>query len=876
MKRKLSKILGIAVTVALLASLLVSATPAAAMSQPSVTIGAGPAGNTAKVISKLNSYTLTFTANQAVAVGDEIKITFPTGTDVTPLTMGAAVPPAAPAYVGGDINIEATAGIGGAGTGAGGVGVAAAVVGATNNVLVITVPAGAPLGAGSIVQIVIGTPAAVAAGHLVQNTGTPSDAYTLEVTTQTAVPVTIETATSATFAITTPAINPLPGIVYAYNAAGVLMSQTNDIATATLNAGVNGRIEIGAGTYDENLLITFATAGQTIVALDAGAVFIKDTDNSGVGGVFSVTAVNTAANPLTIDGLIFQPAATLGQATMLNIAGTATNVKITNCTFDTGAAAAATQAINIVTGATPTIDGCEFTVGAGKIGIANNALTTISNNTFTVGVGSTAITNNDTGGVTAPATPATITGNAITGSSGVGVNCLATSGDVKLTNNTFSTLNQALIVAGGNVVASGNTIDACGFATGALAAIDVTGAGATSLDMNNNTVSGTVATGAYAIKNLGTLVARFNNFVGNTLNINGTGAVANTVDHNWWGASTGPAAGTMLVATDPFPLGAMTNDGAYASGVGTNALVTKTTAGVDVALIEDGAPYADPAGSVIGVSKLDASPVNTTPPIAGTGEVVGYYDVYFVDGGAVAGVGPADSVQIKFYGDVNAYTKIYYSGGLTGQWVPCNSGVNVAGGYAYLVITATSTPSIAELTGTPFAMVVDKTLAAPSIAAGVGGPTIGAYEISVNPTFTWGAVAGADHYEIAISEDPSFTIVDPYLVNDPFMKLDTALSYDTTYYWRVRGVLDAAGTAFTPWATGIFTTETEAMDDAGDGGITITTPEPEVTVTVPETPAPEITVEQSIPTYMLWIIVIVGAILVIALIVLIVRTRRVA
>jgi hypothetical protein len=331
---------------------------------------------------------------------------------------------------------------------------------------------------------------------------------------------------------------------------------------------------------------------------------------------------------------------------------------------------------------------------------------------------------------------------------------------------------------------------------------------------------------------------------------------------------------------DPFPLGAVPSGGKYAAGAGINSIIAKTTTGVDITVLQNGAPYAGAgAAAVLGISTLDATPVNTTPPISGVGSVLGYYDISWVDAPTLPVAGPvaADTLQIKLYNeDVSVYTQVYFAGGLTGEWVACsNAGVNVAGGYAYVIITAASDPGLADMTGTPFALVEDKTLAAPSIAAGVGGPTVGAYDISINPTFTWGAVLGADHYEVAISEDPSFTIVDPYLVDDPFMKLDTALTYDTTYYWRVRGVLDAAGTAFTPWATGIFTTESEAMDAGGDGYV-INTPEPVVNLEVPENPAPAITVEPSIPTYMLWIIVIVGAILVIALIVLIVRTRRVA
>ena len=131
------------------------------------------------------------------------------------------------------------------------------------------------------------------------------------------------------------------------------------------------------------------------------------------------------------------------------------------------------------------------------------------------------------------------------------------------------------------------------------------------------------------------------------------------------------------------------------------------------------------------------------------------------------------------------------------------------------------------------------------------------------------------------SEDPTFTIIEwSYNVDQAFYKVDEPLRYDTTYYWRVRGVLAEPYqvgrswvTPATPWATGIFTTEAEPVEEAE--AIVIEPPKPEVNVEIPPT---KVTVEPAapaIPTYMLWVIVAVGAVLIIALIVLIVRTRRV-
>ena len=49
-------------------------------------------------------------------------------------------------------------------------------------------------------------------------------------------------------------------------------------------------------------------------------------------------------------------------------------------------------------------------------------------------------------------------------------------------------------------------------------------------------------------------------------------------------------------------------------------------------------------------------------------------------------------------------------------------------------------------------------------------------------------------------------------------------------------------------------------------------PAPEVTLNIPAAPSPV----QPIPSYLLWAVIVVGAVLVIAVIVLIVRTRRIS
>ncbi|MES0278471.1 MAG: hypothetical protein ABUK03_01825, partial [Dehalococcoidales bacterium] len=84
-----------------------------------------------------------------------------------------------------------------------------------------------------------------------------------------------------------------------------------------------------------------------------------------------------------------------------------------------------------------------------------------------------------------------------------------------------------------------------------------------------------------------------------------------------------------------------------------------------------------------------------------------------------------------------------------------------------------------------------------------------------------------------------------------------ALDFTTVYYWRVT----ATGTANSVPISSVFTTETEAVDPVD----VTTTPAPNITLTVPAAET---------PTY-IWFIIAVGFVLTIAVIILIVRTRRV-
>jgi hypothetical protein len=157
---------------------------------------------------------------------------------------------------------------------------------------------------------------------------------------------------------------------------------------------------------------------------------------------------------------------------------------------------------------------------------------------------------------------------------------------------------------------------------------------------------------------------------------------------------------------------------------------------------------------------------------------------------------------------------------------------------------------------------------APEILA----PAAGATNVNLRPTFMWTEVEGAVTYELEVSLNSEFRgetkgsapLVQRAGIASNVYILETDLDYGTAYYWRVRATTTAAVAPkvvgdLGPWVTGVFTTM----------------PEPEAPPE-PEEPTPPVeVVEQTITPGWIYAIIGIGAVLVIAVLVLIVRTRRV-
>jgi len=157
-------------------------------------------------------------------------------------------------------------------------------------------------------------------------------------------------------------------------------------------------------------------------------------------------------------------------------------------------------------------------------------------------------------------------------------------------------------------------------------------------------------------------------------------------------------------------------------------------------------------------------------------------------------------------------------------------------------------------------------LGAPQWNPFVGGvpeaPYNGATNVPLTPSFAWNPADWATGYEFVLAKDAAFSDVvvsktGANALSSTVYLSEETLANSTTYYWKVRAT---SKTTDSEWASAVFTTEAKAPAP----------PAPPAPAPTPPAPEPLIA-----PIY-LWVIIGIGAILVIALIILIVRTRRVA
>ena len=163
-----------------------------------------------------------------------------------------------------------------------------------------------------------------------------------------------------------------------------------------------------------------------------------------------------------------------------------------------------------------------------------------------------------------------------------------------------------------------------------------------------------------------------------------------------------------------------------------------------------------------------------------------------------------------------------------------------------------------------------------------GGTGAGGYDAPLQPLFQWSSLKWATGYEFQLAKDPSFTDIvvnktgaDALPATTVYQPV-TSLDYNTTYYWRVRGIGASTETDWSPVVG--FTTMAEPVAPAPP--VVVEEVPPPVIEIPPAQPPPQINIPPApeapapiAPAY-IWAVIVIGAILVIAVVVLIVRTRR--
>jgi hypothetical protein len=165
--------------------------------------------------------------------------------------------------------------------------------------------------------------------------------------------------------------------------------------------------------------------------------------------------------------------------------------------------------------------------------------------------------------------------------------------------------------------------------------------------------------------------------------------------------------------------------------------------------------------------------------------------------------------------------------------------------------------------------------ALPASVPAISSPTNGASILSQSPAFSWTPVTGTTKYDFQLSTTPTFgttVLTDQPASSGTLVPVTIKLDQGKQYFWRVRALEPVVGdwSAVANFIVALPATTTAPV---------VITQVPAPVITIPAAPSvPAITlapapVNQIAPSY-IWAIIIIGGILVIAVIVLIVRTRR--
>jgi hypothetical protein len=268
----------------------------------------------------------------------------------------------------------------------------------------------------------------------------------------------------------------------------------------------------------------------------------------------------------------------------------------------------------------------------------------------------------------------------------------------------------------------------------------------------------------------------------------------------------------------------------------------------------------------------------TENPVGEIDDAVAFWDVCVIDDGDVG------QITLRLYASVTEDTELWVWGEASGEWQEVEDAVpNLFGGFMWVEIDDNSTPTLDDLGDLPFAIVEppeeDEMDDDPVLLT----PEVGEKDVSLRPTFAWGAVEDADGYYFELADNANFVAPMVKLDGDLGRLIVTAyaytktLPYSTAYYWRVKaveGTVEDGDLKESNWVSGIFVTMDEPEEETPPVVVEETEP-PVITIEQPDIVVP-LPAETPITPAWIYAIIGVGAVLVIAVIVLIVRTRRVA
>jgi subtilisin-like proprotein convertase family protein len=127
--------------------------------------------------------------------------------------------------------------------------------------------------------------------------------------------------------------------------------------------------------------------------------------------------------------------------------------------------------------------------------------------------------------------------------------------------------------------------------------------------------------------------------------------------------------------------------------------------------------------------------------------------------------------------------------------------------------SCTSTPRVA----------VTASINSPVAQATLVSPANGATAVSATPTYNWNALSGASSYDIQVATDAGFTtiVTSTNVATNSYVQ-NPALSNNTTYYWRVRGVNGCGAGTYS--STFSFTTQNIACSTVASTNVPLTIP----------------------------------------------------